>query len=107
MHGGLVVRYEDLTTDPEAVTRRICEFIGVEWVASMIGYGAVPHGGLRRGLGDWSAKMRSGTIHPVGPLPAPERIPDALLPIADAWKYVPTRGRGSLTRQMTDYSRSG
>lgn len=89
-HGGLVVRYEELTRDPEWVTRRICDFLGVAWAAQMLDYGAVPHGGLRRGLGDWSVKLESGRVQPAGTLPTAERIPKALLPIARAWGYVST-----------------
>jgi hypothetical protein len=87
---GLVVRYEDLTADPAAVTRRICEFLCVDWSAAMIDYGAVPHGGMRRGLGDWSDKMRSGIVHPVTTLPGADRIPVTLRPVARAWGYLPT-----------------
>ena len=89
LRGGLVVRYEDLTTDPEAVTRRICEFVGVDWVPAMIDYGKAPHAGLRRGLGDWSDKMRSGVIQPADPPPPADRIPAALRPVARAWGYLP------------------
>jgi hypothetical protein len=88
VHGGLVVRYEDLTADPETETRRLCEFIGVPWTPAMIDYGAAPHSGMKRGLGDWSPKMWSGRIQPAAPLPPPERIPDALRPIARAWGYL-------------------
>lgn len=31
-----VVKYEDLTTDPETVTRRLCDFLGLEWSESML-----------------------------------------------------------------------
>jgi hypothetical protein len=98
MRGGLVVRYEDLTADPASVTQRICEFLGLDWAPAMIDYGAAPHAGLRRGLGDWSAKVRSGRVQPPSaPPPPPERIPEILRPIAEAWGYVPGRApaRGS------------
>jgi hypothetical protein len=90
MHGGLVVRYEDLTTDPETVTQRICDFVGVAWEPAMIDYGKGEHRGRRRGLGDWSGKMRSGVIHPAAPTPPAQRIPPALRPVARAWGYLPT-----------------
>src|SRR5215208_6359155 len=53
-YDGLTVRYEDLTADPERETRRLCEFLGVEWEAQMLDYGRFDHGRLRPGLGDWS-----------------------------------------------------
>lgn len=87
--GGLVVRYEDLVGDPEKETRRICEYLGVPWEASMLDYGAVEHSGMRRGLGDWSEKVRSGSVQATAadtPLPA---VPDVLRPIAEAWNYLP------------------
>ena len=60
VHGGLVLRYEELTRDPAAQTRRICEFLGVPWEAGMIDYGNQQHGGFVRGLGDWSDKIKAG-----------------------------------------------
>jgi hypothetical protein len=87
MHGGLTVRYEELTRDPARVTKQLCDFIGVPWTPTMIDYGSAPHEGLRRGLGDWSAKMRSGSIHPVTELPPFERIPESLRPVARSWGY--------------------
>lgn len=87
-HGGLVVRYEDLTADPLVETRRICEFLGVEWDESMVNYGSVEHAGVRRGLGDWSAKLKSGSVQPAAALHGADRIPDALLGVAGAWGYL-------------------
>jgi hypothetical protein len=86
LHGGLVVRYEDLTADPETQTRRICRFVGVDWAPAMIDYGTAPHLGVRRGLGDWSAKLRSGRIQPTTPLPD-GGLPEPLRAIATAWGY--------------------
>jgi len=38
----LLVRYEDLASDPEATMRRVCEFIGEEYSAQMLTMGGVP-----------------------------------------------------------------
>ena len=86
-HGGLIVRYEDLTRDPAAELTRICEFLGVEFEPTMLTYGS---GGerWRRGLGDWSDKIRSGLVQPSGPLPDAADIPDALVPVSRAWGYL-------------------
>src|SRR3954465_8395214 len=50
-HPGITVRYEDLTADPERVTRELCEFLGVAWGSAMLDYGAQDHGPHRAGLG--------------------------------------------------------
>ncbi len=84
-HDGLTVRYEDLAADPEAATRRLCGFLGVGWEPSMLEYGRFDHGRYRAGIGDWKEKIRSGEVQP--PEPAPEEIPAALRPLADAWGY--------------------
>ena len=86
-HGGLIVHYEDLTRDPAAELTRICEFLGVEFEPTMLSYGS---GGQRwrRGLGDWSDKIRSGLVQSSGPLPDAADIPDALVPVSRAWGYL-------------------
>jgi Sulfotransferase family len=89
-HPGLTVRYEDLASDPAAVTQEVCRFLGVPWEASMLDYGRFQHGRMRAGLGDWKDKIKSGEVHPPEPLPAPEEVPQELRPIAAAWGYLPT-----------------
>lgn len=87
-HGGLTVRYEDITIDPEKEMKRVCEFIGVEWEPSMVDYGQGEHGGFQRGLGDWSERIRSGKVQPVERLPSRDEIPPRLLDISVKWGYV-------------------
>jgi hypothetical protein len=87
-HGGLSVRYEDLTTDPERETRRVCEFIGVPWESSMIEYGQGSHGNFRAGLGDWSKRIKSGKVQPVKRMPTPDEIPPSLVDISVKWGYL-------------------
>jgi hypothetical protein len=88
-HPGITVRYEDLTAEPERVTRELCEFLGVEWEPGMLEYGQVNHGRYKSGLGDWSEKIKSGRIQAADPLPGADEIPEALRSIADAWGYAP------------------
>jgi hypothetical protein len=52
-YDGLTVRYEQLTSDPEATTRRITDFLGVRWQPAMLDYGKQDHGRYRAGLGAW------------------------------------------------------
>ncbi|HEV2061202.1 MAG TPA: sulfotransferase, partial [Solirubrobacteraceae bacterium] len=90
-YDGLTVRYEDLTQEPERVTREVCAFLRVPWERRMLDYGDQDHGRFRPGLGDWSEKIKSGQIHPPEPLPSPDEIPPQLREISEAWGYVPAR----------------
>lgn len=76
---GLTLRYEDLTAEPEAATRQICQWLGLEWEAAMLDYGEQAHDGkFKRGLGDWSPAIRSGVIRPAPPAPEPDEVPAEL-----------------------------
>lgn len=90
-YDGLTVRYEDVTADPERETRRLCEFLGVEWEPQMLDYGRFDHGRLRPGLGDWSEQIKSGRVQPPKPLPGPDEVPEALLELTHAWGYMQER----------------
>jgi hypothetical protein len=85
---GHVVRYEELTADPEAVIRGVCDFLGVQWEPQMLEYGRFDHGRYRPGLGDWKSKIRTGEVQPAAPLPSAEDIPAALRDVAAAWGYL-------------------
>ena len=52
----LTVTYEALVTDPEAETRRICGFLGLDWAAAMLFPRAVEHLGMK------AVTERSGNI---------------------------------------------
>ncbi|MDQ1525816.1 MAG: hypothetical protein QOG18_429 [Microbacteriaceae bacterium] len=82
---GPTVRYEDLTRDPEGTIKQICRYLGVRWQPRMLNYDRTGH---HAGLGDWSAKIRSGRIQPPDPLPDPSEIPAALLPLVRSWNYL-------------------
>lgn len=83
---GLTVRYEDLTEDPKGETRRICEFLGLEWEPAMLEYGGSEQV-YQKGLGDWQDKIRSGHVQPGRAVPAAEEVPAELLPMCRAWGY--------------------
>ncbi len=83
---GLTVRYEDLVADPARETRRICEYVGVQWVPDMVDYGRHDHGRFKRGLGDWSPKIRSGVIQAARPVP-PGPVPEPLRLLCASWGY--------------------
>jgi hypothetical protein len=85
---GITVRYEDLAGDPVAETKRLCEFLGVEWEERMLEYGEFSRGKFKSGLGDWSEKIKSGRVQePTAPPPV-EEIPPALVEISRKWGYV-------------------
>ncbi len=86
---GITVRYEQLTEDPEGVTKELCAFLGVEWEPGMLDYGSAAGDDFRMGLGDWSAQIRSGTVQRARPLPTPEEVPDSLKGLCRAWGYLP------------------
>jgi Sulfotransferase family len=86
-HPGYTVRYEDLTTEPERVTRELCAYLGVPWEPGMLEYGETGRRRYKKGLGDWSEKIKSGRIQPAAPLPSDDDIPKTLWPIAVAWGY--------------------
>jgi hypothetical protein len=88
-HAGLVVRYEDLTADPKAVTKQICAHLGVRWHSSMLEYGRSEHGKFKAGIGDWSIKIRTGKIQPGRPLPEADEVHEDLRDLAKAWGYLP------------------
>ena len=93
-HPGLTVRYEDLTAEPERVTRELCAFIGVPWEPGMLEYGTTGRR-YKKGLGDWNDKIKSGRIQSAAPLPGDDEIPEELRPFAEAWGYL----SGSTPRQ--------
>lgn len=83
---GMTVRYEDLTIDPAAATRRICRFLGVEWEPSMLEYGRDRTPSLVRGVGDWREKIRTGQVQPPRPVPSGP-LPADLHGLCRAWGY--------------------
>ncbi|GHE34988.1 sulfotransferase [Streptomyces vinaceus] len=72
---GITVRYEDLTTSPDVVTKTICDYLGVPWEAEMLNYGSHDHGSFRMFLGDWRERISSGVIQPHRRLPAIDEVP--------------------------------
>jgi hypothetical protein len=88
IHDGMTVRYEDVTADPAAETRRVCEFLGVQWEPNMLEYGNFDHGRFRAGLGDWADKIKTGKIQPAEPPPPPEQIPEPLRDVCAMWGYL-------------------
>jgi hypothetical protein len=82
-----VVRYEELTAEPERVTRELCGFLGVPWESAMLDYGDRDHGAFRPQLGDWSSTIRSGRIQPARVADPAAQLPPRLTEIARAWGY--------------------
>ena len=86
-YDGVTIRYEDLTADPEATMRPVCDHLGVAWEPRMLDYGSQDHGRYKSGLGDWQDKIKTGRIQEAEP--PPEDIPEPLRPIAATWGYLP------------------
>jgi hypothetical protein len=85
--GCLTVRYEELTADPERVTRDICAYLGQEWEQEMLDYGEHDHGPFVPNLGDRSTKIKSGQIVPAAPPEDAERLSPRVRAYAEAWGY--------------------
>jgi LPS sulfotransferase NodH len=87
-YDGHTVRYEDLTANPERELRRICDFLGVPYEATMLDYGQFDHGRYKSGLGDWNEKIKSGAIQPPEPPPPLDEIDPALREMCVKWGYL-------------------
>ena len=98
-YDGLTVRYEDITADPDATTRRLSEFLGVEREPGMLDYGQFDHGRYRSGLGDYADKIKSGEIQPADP--PPEHVPEALREACAAWGYSTGSAEAPSTPDLT------
>ncbi|MGI5329198.1 sulfotransferase family protein [Actinomadura nitritigenes] len=85
---GLTVRYEELTAEPDRVTKEVCSFLDVEWERAMLDYGRQDHGPYRPYFGDWSENLRSGAVRPARPLPGAADMPPELRDVAGAWGYL-------------------
>ena len=102
---GHTIRYEDLTADPAARIRELCEFLGVPFEPGMLEYGQFGHGRIASGLGDASANLRSGrvqaaTLPPPGVAPGSEGFPPELVRMCAVWGYhVPEDGDLTVPRQ--------
>jgi hypothetical protein len=99
-YAGITVRYEDLAADPAAVTRQICEFLGVEWERTMLDYGRFLHGRYRTGLGDWKDKIKSGRVQAPEAPPSEDEIPPSLRPLSVAWGYLREERRPASERPV-------
>jgi Sulfotransferase family len=86
---GLDLRYEEMTSDPETQTRRICDFLELPWEPGMVTYGKQDHGPYVKGIGDWKEKIKTGSIQPGRALPKPKDIPAELREMCQIWGYLP------------------
>jgi Sulfotransferase family len=82
-----VIRYEDLTWDPEAVCRRLCEFLQVPYESSMLAYGRFDHGPFVYGIGDWGDRILSGRVHRARTPLGPRRTSGPLEEACRRWGY--------------------
>lgn len=87
-HGGLSVKYEDITIDPAREMQRICEFLDLTYEPAMVDYGQGDHGNFKAGLGDWSQRIKSGKVQPVEHIPTLDETPSMLRDISKKWGYL-------------------
>ena len=84
---GLTIRYEELTDDPQATTRKACDYLEVEWEPGMVEYGQADHGPYLAGIGDFTDRIRTGRVLPSHAVPAAAETPEALRPFCRALGY--------------------
>jgi len=87
---GLSVRYEDLTGNPEQITREVCRFLGVGWEPEMLDYGRTDHGPFVYGIGDFTERIKAGRVLSGHITPSDDEIPDFLRPSCVSLGYLPT-----------------
>lgn len=85
--GGLTLRYEELTAEPERVTREVCDYLGVPWEREMLDYGKHDHGRFLPNLGDRSDNIKSGRIQPARTFDGIDSLSPRLAEYAKAWGY--------------------
>ncbi|MEO3802516.1 sulfotransferase [Nonomuraea sp. B1E8] len=83
---GLTLRYEELTAEPERVTREVCEYLGVAWEPEMLEYSKHDQGRFVPNLGDRSDTIKSGRIQPARTFDN-TALPPGLAEYAKAWGY--------------------
>lgn len=84
---GHIIKYEELTAEPEKVTRGICDYLGIPWEAAMLDYGSKDHGTFRPQLGDWSSTIKSGRIQAARQADPTAELSPRLKELAQAWGY--------------------
>lgn len=84
---GLTIRYEELTDDPKATTRTVCDNLDVEWEPGMVEYGQADHGPYLAGIGDFTDRIRTGRVLPSRALPTEAETPEPLRPFCRALGY--------------------
>src|SRR2546430_8646876 len=84
---GLTIRYEELTDDPKATTRKVCGYLGVEWEPGMVEYGQADHGPYLAGIGDFTDRIRTGRVLSSRALPTEAETPEPLQPFCRALGY--------------------
>jgi hypothetical protein len=90
---GKTIRYEDLTAEPETIVKQLCKFLGIPFEPEMLEYGEFGHGRIGAGLGDTSAKLKSGRIQPASAPPDLGELPEELARMCATWGYmVPKQG---------------
>ncbi|NBE92953.1 sulfotransferase [Nonomuraea sp. KC401] len=84
---GLTLRYEELTAEPERITRDVCAYLGVAWEPEMLDYSKHDQGRFVPNLGDRSDTIKSGRIQPARTFDNTDALSPELAEYAKAWGY--------------------
>lgn len=87
LNKSIVVSYEDFTTYPKSIFKKICDFLNVEYESNMLDYGSKEHGPLEYGIGDWSSKIKSGKILKMKTERISPKLNSKLLYACKIWEY--------------------
>ncbi|MEP7026182.1 MAG: sulfotransferase, partial [Actinomycetota bacterium] len=108
-HGlsGHTVRYEEVTSDPEATIRKVCAYLEVDFEPDMLEYGQFADFYVATGLGDASKNIRSGKIQPGTPPPDKGDIPAALAQMCATWGYRRPDGQKYASSDSAEWNAAG
>lgn len=83
----IVVRYEDVTANPERTLEDLLSFLGLGFDGRMLDYLSAGGGPFEYGLGDWGDAIRSGVIQRNQNVAVPDEVAACMADCAARWGY--------------------